>query len=109
MLVTGSRDPLVCRLRLGMQTAIGSRSLRCIAGSLAVGAALLAPAWSQASAASCAGKHATIVGTPGNDTIVGKRASDVIYGGGGDDRIVGGPNGNDTICGGSGDDVLIGG
>jgi Ca2+-binding RTX toxin-like protein len=71
--------------------------------------ALLIPAWSQASAASCAGKHATIVGTPGNDTIVGKKASDVIYGGGGDDRISGGPNGNDTICGGPGDDSIHGG
>lgn len=79
--------------------------------SAAVLAALvmLVPAWSQASAASCAGKHATIVGTPGNDTIVGKRASDVIYGGGGDDKISGGPNGNDTICGGPGDDSIHGG
>ena len=33
----------------------------------ALGAALLAPAWSQASAASCDGKHATIVGTAGDD------------------------------------------
>ena len=52
------------------------------------------------------GKHATIVGTAGNDVIVGKKASDVIYGGGGDDRISGGPNGNDTICGGPGDDKI---
>ncbi len=71
--------------------------------------ALLAPAWSQATAATCGGKHATIVGTPGNDTIVGKKASDVIYGGGGDDKISGGPNGNDKICGGPGDDVINGG
>jgi len=63
----------------------------------------------EASAATCAGKHATIVGTPGNDTIVGKKASDVIYGGGGNDRISGGPNGNDTICGGPGDDTIHGG
>jgi Ca2+-binding RTX toxin-like protein len=70
---------------------------------------LLAPAWSQAAAATCAGKHATIVGTPGNDVLVGKKASDVIYGGGGDDRITGGPNGNDTICGGGGNDTIHGG
>src|SRR6188472_338181 len=62
-----------------------------------------------AQAASCDGKHATIVGTAGNDVIVGKKASDVIYGGGGNDRISGGPNGNDTICGGPGDDKLQGG
>jgi len=60
-------------------------------------------------AASCDGKHATIVGTPGNDVIVGKKASDVIYGGGGNDKISGGPNGNDTICGGPGDDSIHGG
>jgi Ca2+-binding RTX toxin-like protein len=69
----------------------------------------LLPAWSQASAATCAGKHATIVGTPGDDTIVGKKASDVIYGGAGDDTISGGPNGNDRICGGPGDDAIHGG
>src|SRR6188474_1931545 len=62
-----------------------------------------------AGAASCKGRHATIVGTPGNDVIVGKRASDVIYGGGGNDRISGGPNGNDRICGGPGNDVIRGG
>jgi Ca2+-binding RTX toxin-like protein len=60
-------------------------------------------------AASCDGKHATIVGTAGDDVLVGKRASDVIYGGGGDDRISGGPNGNDTICGGPGNDRIVGG
>jgi hypothetical protein len=39
-----------------------------------IGAAilLLLPAWSEASAATCGGKRATIVGTPGNDVIVGK-------------------------------------
>jgi Ca2+-binding RTX toxin-like protein len=77
--------------------------------ALAAATILLVAAPSQASAASCAGKHATIVGTPGNDTIVGKKASDVIYGGGGDDKVSGGPNGNDTICGGGGDDVINGG
>jgi Ca2+-binding RTX toxin-like protein len=76
-----------------------------------IGASLLLaiPAASQAVAATCDGKHATIVGTPGNDVIVGKKASDVIYGGGGNDRISGGPNGNDTICGGPGNDTIHGG
>ncbi|HEY5052761.1 MAG TPA: calcium-binding protein [Solirubrobacterales bacterium] len=84
--------------------------LRRACGAL-IGSALLCavPAASQASAATCAGKQATIVGTPGNDVIVGKKASDVIYGGGGDDKISGGPNGNDTICGGPGDDTIQGG
>ena len=88
---------------------IASQTLRNTAVGLAAAVVLLVPAWSHASAASCSGKHATIVGTPGNDTIVGKKASDVIYGGGGDDTITGGPNGNDTICGGPGDDSIHGG
>lgn len=77
--------------------------------ALAVLGAILLSAPAGAVAASCDGKHATIVGTPGNDVIVGKRGNDVIYGGGGNDRISGGPNGNDTICGGAGDDTLAGG
>ena len=72
-------------------TTTSRMTLRGIHAFLAVSALLLVPAWSQASAATCAGKHATIVGTPGNDVIVGKKASDVIYGGGGNDRITGGP------------------
>jgi Ca2+-binding RTX toxin-like protein len=76
----------------------------------ALGVLLLVPGiGATAAAATCGGKQATIVGTPGNDTIVGKKASDVIYGGGGDDKISGGPNGNDTICGGPGDDSIHGG
>jgi Ca2+-binding RTX toxin-like protein len=62
-----------------------------------------------AAAATCAGRHATIVGTPGNDVIVGRAGNDVIYGGGGNDKISGGPNGNDIICGGPGDDTIRGG
>jgi Ca2+-binding RTX toxin-like protein len=78
--------------------------------TVAFAALLLIPGISAtAAAATCGGKHATIVGTSGNDTIVGKKASDVIYGGGGDDKISGGPNGNDTICGGPGDDSVHGG
>ena len=56
----------------------------------------------------CAGKRATIVGTPGDDVLVGKRASDVIVGLGGNDKISGGRNGNDRICGGPGRDRLDG-
>src|SRR4051812_29226973 len=92
-----------------MQAAAMSRTCQSLAATLALalGALLFAPV-AQSSAATCGGKHATIVGTPGNDVIVGKKASDVIYGGGGNDRISGGPNGNDTICGGPGDDNLRG-
>jgi Ca2+-binding RTX toxin-like protein len=87
-----------------------SRTLRRLAAvTVCAVLTLLIVAAGEAEAASCAGKHATIVGTPGDDTIVGKKASDVIYGGGGDDTIVGGPNGNDTICGGPGDDTIRGG
>jgi Ca2+-binding RTX toxin-like protein len=82
------------------------RPLAVLCGALLL---LLAPAWSAASAATCDGHHATVVGTAGDDVIVGKKASDVIYGGGGDDRISGGPNGNDIICGGPGNDSLQGG
>src|ERR1044072_9817210 len=82
---------------------------RCLLTMLAVGVGLFVPASGSTSAATCAGKHATIVGTAGNDHIVGKGASDVIYGGGGDDTITGGHNGNDTICGGPGDDTIAGG
>jgi hypothetical protein len=39
---------------------------------------LLVPFASKAGAASCAGRHATIVGTAGDDVLDGKRASDVI-------------------------------
>jgi Ca2+-binding RTX toxin-like protein len=78
-------------------------------------AILLALAWGGAAALphradaaqACAGKRATIVGTPGPDRIVGKRASDVIAGLGGNDVIVDGPNGNDVICGDGGRDRLV--
>jgi hypothetical protein len=56
----------------------------------------------------CAGKAATITGTPGDDTIPGTRGADVIVGGGGDDRI-GGRAAADTICGNKGNDALRGG
>ena len=51
----------------------------------------------------CAGKRATIVGTPRRNRLRGTRRSDVIVGLGGNDVIRGG-GGNDTICAGSGKD-----
>jgi uncharacterized delta-60 repeat protein len=55
----------------------------------------------------CAGKLATIVGTPGADPIKGTSHADVIVTLGGHDRINGG-GGDDYICAGAGDDTLNG-
>jgi Ca2+-binding RTX toxin-like protein len=69
---------------------------------------LAATAPTAVAARSCAGKTATIVGTPGNDVLASKKASDVILGLGGNDRISAGSNGNDVICGGAGNDRING-
>ena len=58
--------------------------------------------------ARCAGRQATIVGTPGQDTLKGTAGADVIAGLGGNDTISG-LGGNDTICGGDGNDAISGG
>jgi Ca2+-binding RTX toxin-like protein len=58
-----------------------------------------------AEAASCAGKHATIVSNA--PRIVGTKAHDVIVAGSGDNAIYG-MGGNDTICGGAGNDRIYG-
>jgi uncharacterized delta-60 repeat protein len=57
---------------------------------------------------SCAGKTATIVGTPGKDRIRGTRRSDVIVALGGND-VVSGLDGHDVVCGGTGNDTITGG
>jgi Ca2+-binding RTX toxin-like protein len=56
----------------------------------------------------CAGRVATIVGTPGDDVLRGTRYPDVIVGGRGNDRLTGGFR-KDRLCGGPGNDTLIGG
>jgi glucose/arabinose dehydrogenase len=56
----------------------------------------------------CAGREATIVGTPRNDVRFGTRRRDVIAGLAGNDTISG-LRGNDLVCGGRGADVLRGG
>ena len=56
----------------------------------------------------CAGRPATIVGSPEGDLLIGTDATDVIVGRGGNDTIDG-FGGNDLICGGAGDDRLFGG
>ena len=58
--------------------------------------------------ARCAGRQATIVGTPGRDRIRGTGHADVIVALGGNDIVRGG-GGNDRICGGKGRDRLFGG
>ena len=61
-----------------------------------------------ATTARCAGKAATIVGTPAADTLRGTPGPDVIAGLGGNDTISG-LGGDDTICGGAGNDTISGG
>ena len=58
--------------------------------------------------ASCAGKRATIVGTPGRDRLRGTAGPDVIAALGGDDTVTG-LGGADIVCGGAGADRLTGG
>ena len=56
----------------------------------------------------CAGRRATIVGTPGRDRLRGTQRADVIVALGGNDRVRAGA-GRDIVCGGAGDDRLFGG
>jgi len=60
------------------------------------------------SSVSCAGRPATIVGTPGGDRLKGTQKSDVIVALAGDDRVKG-LGGNDVVCGGDGNDKVSGG
>ena len=53
----------------------------------------------------CAGRPATMIGSPGRDVLKGTRRSDVILALGGADRIES-FSGADTICSGPGDDVV---
>jgi uncharacterized repeat protein (TIGR01451 family) len=58
--------------------------------------------------AQCAGRKATIVGTPGADTLVGTAGRDVIQAGRGNDVIRGLSN-KDIVCAGGGADTVRGG
>jgi Ca2+-binding RTX toxin-like protein len=58
-----------------------------------------------AEAATCGGKHATIVSS--STRIVGTKAPDVI-GAGAQDNVIYGAGGNDVICGGAGNDTVHG-
>ena len=59
-------------------------------------------------AATCAGRQATVVGTPGDDTLDGTPGPDVIVGRDGNDIIRAG-DGDDVVCAGTGDDTVTGG
>ncbi len=56
----------------------------------------------------CAGRPATIIGTPGGDSIDGTAGKDVIVGLDGDD-VIHGLEGVDLVCGGPGNDLIKGG
>jgi lipoprotein-anchoring transpeptidase ErfK/SrfK len=56
----------------------------------------------------CAGREATIVGTPGDDILIGTAGPDVIAGRDGNDTIRAG-DGDDVVCAGAGDDTVSGG
>ncbi len=56
----------------------------------------------------CAGRLATLIGTPGTDALVGTARPDVIAALGGNDTIGGGGD-NDTVCSGPGADTIRGG
>lgn len=55
----------------------------------------------------CAGKHATLVGTQGDDNIVATDKRDVIAALAGNDKVAG-LGGKDIICGGAGNDTIKG-
>jgi Ca2+-binding RTX toxin-like protein len=55
--------------------------------------------------ATCAGRVATLIGTPGDDQIVGTPGRDIIAGGMGNDEIWA-KDGRDLVCGGVGADDL---
>jgi Ca2+-binding RTX toxin-like protein len=119
-------------LKFGQPKAIGSGAMRSrtrscgrpgIALLLAVCLGILFALPAVASAASCGGKHATIVsnaprivGTKAHNVIVARAGDNAIYGMGGNDTICGGggndriygDRGNDTVFGEEGDDTLIG-
>lgn len=80
---------------------------RSVRGHSIVLAVLLSPAAFAADPLECAGKPATIVGTPADDILTGTNGNDVIVGLGGNDTIDG-RGGHDLICGGEGDDVVNG-
>lgn len=83
------------------------RTSRLLASLVLVTSLVLASNAANATATTCFGRPATIVGTNGPDRIVGTAGSDVIAGLGGKDIIAGG-GGADFICGNAGDPDVLG-
>jgi Ca2+-binding RTX toxin-like protein len=93
----------------------GTRSLSTVLGAATagLGALLLAsgiapPSSAEGAVPTCAGRRATITGTPGDDRILGTTGPDVIAAGAGAD-VVRGRGSDDVVCGGPGRDDLRGG
>lgn len=79
-----------------------------LAASMTTVAGVTIPVDAGASAVTCRGRTAAIVGTDGWDDIPGTRGNDVIHALGGFDAVDG-RGGNDVICGGPGAHSLRGG
>jgi Ca2+-binding RTX toxin-like protein len=85
------------------------RPLRPVIASLMIPSALLvATPAATATAHTCQGREATIVGTNGPDQLSGTELDDVVWLGKGKDTFDGAA-GNDVICGGGAKDSLVGG
>lgn len=100
-----------------------------LAGSAALGTAMIAPSGALA-VETCMGYTATIVGTAGNDTVYGNpsatdvvsllggndyyvedSSNDIVCLGAGDDQLqssIGSASGNDAVQGGPGNDIIAG-
>ena len=89
---------------LGEESAGAVARIRVYDDALSPAEVLAPPACPQ----TCAGRQATITGTPGNDKLTGTAKRDVIAALGGNDKVSG-SKGNDLICGGAGRDRLKGG
>ncbi len=90
-----------------MHLRLGS-ALVAVLAFVAVPVGAASPAGAGPPGPDCLGRHATVVGTPGNDILRGTSHGDVMVGLGGKDTILGG-GGNDLICGGAGRDRIHGG
>lgn len=88
-----------------MSTHRTSATLAVAALALTAVTGVAAP--SSAAARTCFGRHATIVGTGGDDDLHGTKGRDVIIGLGGNDEIEG-REGKDLVCAGDGNDQVRG-
>lgn len=75
--------------------------------ALIVGGGVLVATVDPVPATTCAGRTATITGTPGSDVLEATPERDVIHGLGGDDTVTG-VEIDDVVCGGTGLDTVLG-